>query len=111
MNFDEIIGLDKADPLAKKRLEFDLPTNTIYLDGNSLGALPKSVKSRVAEVVSQQCGNDLIKSWNSHSWIDLPVNVGEKIALIIGAATAKLFVQKGDAVCISFLTDDIAGGL
>jgi kynureninase len=92
MNFDEIITLDKADPLAKKRLEFDLPANTIYLDGNSLGALPKSVKSRVAEVVSQQWGNDLIKSWNSHNWIDLPIKVGEKIAPLIGAA-------QGQVVC------------
>ncbi|AGH46126.1 kynureninase [Paraglaciecola psychrophila] len=90
MNFDEIITLDKADPLAKKRLEFDLPANTIYLDGNSLGALPKSVKSRVAEVVSQQWGNDLIKSWNSHNWIDLPIKVGEKIAPLIGAAQGQV---------------------
>jgi kynureninase len=90
MNFDEIITLDKADPLAKKRLEFDLPANTIYLDGNSLGALPKVVKSRVAEVVSQQWGNDLIKSWNSHSWIDLPIKVGEKIAPIIGAGQGQV---------------------
>lgn len=92
MNFDEIIALDKVDPLAKKRLEFDLPADTVYLDGNSLGALPKSVKSRVAEVVRQQWGNDLIKSWNSHNWIDLPVQVGEKIAPMIGAA-------KGQVIC------------
>jgi kynureninase len=90
MNFDEIITLDKADPLAKKRLEFDLPADTIYLDGNSLGALPKSVKPRVAEVISQQWGNDLIKSWNSHNWIDLPIQVGEKIAPIIGAAQGQV---------------------
>jgi kynureninase len=90
MNFDEIIALDKADPLANKRLEFDLPVDTIYLDGNSLGALPKSVKSRVAEVVSRQWGNDLIKSWNSHNWIDLPIQVGEKIAPIIGAAQGQV---------------------
>lgn len=92
MNFDEIIALDKVDPLAKKRLEFDLPADTVYLDGNSLGALPKLVKSRVAEVVRQQWGNDLIKSWNSHNWIDLPVQVGEKIAPMIGAA-------KGQVIC------------
>ena len=60
MNFDEIIALDKMDPLAHKRLEFDLPANTVYLDGNSLGALPKSVKTRMAEAISQQWGNDLI---------------------------------------------------
>jgi kynureninase len=90
MNFEQIIALDKADPLAKKRLEFDLPANTIYLDGNSLGALPKSVKARVSEVVSQQWGNDLIKSWNSHSWIDLPIKVGEKIAPLIGAGQGQV---------------------
>jgi len=90
MNFDEIITLDKSDPLANKRLEFELPADTIYLDGNSLGALPKSVKSRVAEVVSQQWGTDLIKSWNSHNWIDLPIKVGEKIAPMIGAAQGQV---------------------
>ena len=90
MNFHEITALDKADPLAKKRFEFELPANTIYLDGNSLGALPKVVKSKVAEVVSQQWGNELIKSWNSHNWIDLPIKVGEKIAPIIGAAQGQV---------------------
>lgn len=90
MNYEDVIALDKADPLANKRLEFDLPENTIYLDGNSLGALPKSVKTRLAEVVGQQWGDDLIKSWNSHNWIDLPVSVGEKIAPIIGAAPGQV---------------------
>ena len=92
MNFNEIIALDKADKLAHKRDEFDLPADTIYLDGNSLGALPKAVKSRVAEVVSQQWGSHLIRSWNDHQWIDLPTQVGEKIAPIIGA-------DKGKVIC------------
>ena len=92
MNFNEIIALDKADTLAHKRDEFDLPADTIYLDGNSLGALPKAVKSRVAEVVSQQWGRHLIRSWNDHQWIDLPTQVGEKIAPIIGA-------DKGQVIC------------
>ena len=92
MNLDEIIALDKADPLAEKRLEFDLPENTIYLDGNSLGALPKAVKSKVAEVISQQWGNHLIKSWNSYHWIDLPTSVGEKIAPLVGA-------EQGQVIC------------
>ncbi|TMP68872.1 kynureninase [Pseudoalteromonas sp. S1609] len=92
MNFNEIVALDNADTLANKRDEFELPTDTIYLDGNSLGALPKAVKSRVAEVVSQQWGSHLIRSWNDHQWIDLPTQVGEKIAPIIGAA-------KGQVIC------------
>lgn len=90
MNFDDITALDKADPLAHKRNEFALPANTIYLDGNSLGALPKVVQSRVAEVVSQQWGEHLIRSWNDHQWIDLPTQVGEKIAPIIGAAAGQV---------------------
>ena len=90
MNYDEVTALDKADSLAPKRLEFDLPDNTIYLDGNSLGALPIAVKSKVADVVSQQWGSHLISSWNSHSWIDLPINVGEKIAPLIGAAQGQV---------------------
>ncbi|WP_299078443.1 kynureninase [uncultured Paraglaciecola sp.] len=90
MNLEDIIALDKADPLAHKRQEFELPANTIYLDGNSLGALPKAVKTTVAEVVTQQWGEDLIKSWNSHNWIDLPIKVGEKIAPLIGADSGQV---------------------
>ena len=92
MNFDDIVALDKADVLAGKRDEFDLPANTIYLDGNSLGALPKAVKTRVAQVVSEQWGSHLIRSWNDHQWIDLPTQVGEKIAPIIGA-------EKDQVIC------------
>ena len=90
MNFEDIKALDKTDPLADKRQLFALPANTIYLDGNSLGVLPKSVQSRVSAVVSQQWGNDLIKSWNTHNWIDLPITVGEKIAPLIGAAQGQV---------------------
>ena len=92
MNFDDITALDKADPLAKKRLEFDLPTNTVYLDGNSLGALPTAATSRIADVVSEQWGNHLIRSWNDHHWIDLPISVGNKIAPIVGA-------EPGQVIC------------
>ncbi len=83
--------LDKADPLQHKKSEFILPNNTVYMDGNSLGPLTKSSKNRVAEVVSQQWGADLIHSWNAHHWIDLPLSVGDKIAPIIGA-------QKGQVI-------------
>lgn len=92
MNQQDIQKLDRDDPLANKRQAFELPKDSIYLDGNSLGPLPKVVKSRVAEVVSQQWGQDLITSWNAHSWIDLPITVGEKIAPLIGAS-------KGQVIC------------
>ena len=88
----EIAALDAHDPLAHCRDEFLLPENTVYLDGNSLGPLSKRSQQRINEVVKNQWGEDLIKSWNSHSWIDLPFSVGEKIAPLIGAA-------KGQTVC------------
>lgn len=88
----DITALDANDPLAHCRDEFLLPENTVYLDGNSLGALSKRSQQRVNEVVQNQWGEDLIKSWNSHRWIDLPSRVGEKIAPLIGAA-------KGQTVC------------
>ncbi|WP_394805272.1 kynureninase [Kordiimonas aquimaris] len=77
--------MDAADPLRCKRAEFHVPEGVIYLDGNSLGLLPVSVKDRVAETVENEWGNSLIRAWNSHSWMDLPEKVGAKIAKLIGA--------------------------
>ena len=82
VQLDEI---DRNDPLAAKRDEFALPPNTVYLDGNSLGCLSIAARDRAREVVDLQWGRDLIKSWNQHGWIDLPVRIGEKIARLIGA--------------------------
>ena len=78
-------ALDRDDPLKAVRARFALPEGVIYLDGNSLGALPYAVLDRVDEVVSRQWGSDLIRSWNVHDWIDLPARVGAKIAPLIGA--------------------------
>ncbi|MGO4892393.1 kynureninase [Flavobacterium sp. W21_SRS_FM6] len=90
IDLQHIQNLDATDPLAHKKAEFDLPSGCVYLDGNSLGALPFAAKKRVAEVVSEQWGKDLIKSWNCHQWIDLPQKVGEKIAPLIGAAPGQV---------------------
>jgi kynureninase len=79
-------ALDRADPLARMRDAFALPDGVVYLDGNSLGALPRSVRERLRETVDVQWGRDLITSWNAHGWIDLPSRVGGKIARLIGAA-------------------------
>lgn len=83
---EQLEALDRNDPLAIKRNEFALPPNTVYLDGNSLGCLTIAARERAREVVELQWGRDLIKSWNLHGWIDLPINIGEKIARLIGAA-------------------------
>ena len=90
MKFQDVQELDRNDPLAGKRLEFALPDNIIYLDGNSLGALPWAAKQRSRQVLEQQWGRDLVTSWNSHHWIDLPTQVGEKIAPLLGAACGQV---------------------
>ncbi|MCB2088867.1 MAG: kynureninase [Sphingomonadaceae bacterium] len=82
---DEARRLDAADPLRECRDLFDLPEGVIYLDGNSLGALPKAAKARVAQVVAQEWGEGLIRSWNQADWIGAPQRVGGKIAPLIGA--------------------------
>ena len=92
MNFQDVQELDRNDPLADKRLEFALPDNIIYLDGNSLGALPLAAQKRSQQVMEQQWGRDLVTSWNTHHWIDLPTQVGEKIATLLGAA-------RGQVIC------------
>jgi kynureninase len=85
-----IKAMDAADPLAHKRAEFQLPAGKIYLDGNSLGALPLAVIDRLQATLLEQWGEDLISSWNKHGWIDLPQRVGEKIARHIGAAPGQV---------------------
>ena len=79
-------ALDQQDPLASRRALFDLPADVIYLDGNSLGALPKDVAARTATVVSTEWGQSLIRGWNTHDWIGMPARVGDKIGQLIGAA-------------------------
>ncbi|CAN5498034.1 kynureninase [soil metagenome] len=78
--------LDRADELAPLRARFDLPEGLVYLDGNSLGPLPRGVAERVAEVISTQWGRSLIRGWNDHGWMDLPARVGDRIGALIGAA-------------------------
>jgi kynureninase len=78
-------ALDAQDPLRGLRELFVLPAGVIYLDGNSLGALPRAAADRVARTVTQEWGEGLIRSWNSAGWFDLPQRLGDKIASLIGA--------------------------
>ncbi|MFM8750603.1 kynureninase [Rhabdaerophilum sp.] len=78
-------AMDRDDPLAPKRAAFLLPEGQIYLDGNSLGVLPRGVEERVVDLIRNQWGKDLIVSWNKHGWIDLPQKVGNRIARLVGA--------------------------
>ena len=78
-------AFDAQDPLAPLRHHFSLPPGVIYLDGNSLGVLPKAAPARIADVVAREWGTDLIQSWNTHRWFDLPQRLGNQLAPLIGA--------------------------
>ena len=91
--------LDAADALAPLRGEFLLPDGVIYLDGNSLGVLPKATPARIAQVVQHEWGNDLIRSWNTAGWIDLAQRIGDKIARLVGAGPGELIV--GDSTSVN----------
>ena len=77
--------LDLADPLTHCRDRFSLPEGVIYLDGNSLGALPKGVNERLHRAINEEWGVGLIRSWNDADWYPAPQRVGAKIAALIGA--------------------------
>jgi len=79
------VARDAADPLRALRDAFHLPRGAIYLDGNSLGPVPRSVPARIDRVLRQEWGADLIRSWNSAGWIELPARVGARIARLVGA--------------------------
>ncbi len=98
MTRDDALALDATDPLAALRDQFHLPAGVIYLDGNSLGVLPKTTAARVQQVVQQEWGEGLIRSWNSAGWITLPQRVGDKIARLVGAGPGELVVADSTSV-------------
>lgn len=82
---EHCIGLDHLDPVAEHRNAFALPDGVVYLDGNSLGALPSATSARLRDVIEGEWGRGLIDSWNEAGWIEAPRRVGAKIARLIGA--------------------------
>ncbi|HEY0626627.1 MAG TPA: kynureninase [Allosphingosinicella sp.] len=96
---EQIRALDEADPLAAFRDRFVLPDGVIYLDGNSLGALPKKAISRAGDTVLHEWGSALIRSWNDHGWIEAPQRIGRKIAALLGAKPNEVIVA--DSVTIN----------
>lgn len=77
--------LDRCDPLREFRQRFQLPDGTIYLDGNSLGALPVATLERLRHLIGVEWGQDLIRSWSIHDWLGAPGRIGDKIATLIGS--------------------------
>jgi kynureninase len=91
---------DRSDPLRAFRDRFFLPEGVIYLDGNSLGPLPRATPERIAAVVRQEWGESLIRGWNEHGWIDLAGRVGEKIGRLIGAEPGGTVVADSTSINI-----------
>jgi kynureninase len=89
---------DDKDPLRPLRGQFSLPAGVIYLDGNSLGVLPKTAAARVAEVVTQEWGQGLIRSWNTAGWFSLPQRMGDKIAKLIGADAGEVVATDSTSI-------------
>jgi kynureninase len=91
-------ALDAQDPLRALRDQFHLPEGTIYLDGNSLGVMPRSTPARVADVVTREWGTDLIQSWNKAGWFAMPQAVGDKIARLIGAGAGEVVATDSTSI-------------
>jgi kynureninase len=98
----DCLARDAADPLAPLREQFSLTRadaqGVIYLDGNSLGALPAATAARIAAVVEDEWGTGLIRSWNSAGWIDLGQRIANKIAPLIGAGPGEVIVADSTSV-------------
>ncbi len=95
---NQALALDTTDSLKDFRQQFILPEKIIYLDGNSLGSLPKRTPIYLQEIIQKQWGEDLIKSWNLHDWIHWPQTVGTKISRLIGAKSNEVLVADSTSI-------------
>ena len=95
---DDCVARDAADPLAAYRDEFVLPDGVIYLDGNSLGALPAHTAAHLQHVVAEEWGQGLIRSWNDAGWFDKPRTLGDRIGRLIGAGPGQVVVCDSTSV-------------
>ena len=100
MTREDAQHLDESDPLAGARDRFTVPEGLMYLDGNSLGALPAATPARIDELIRGEWGQDLIAGWNKHGWIDAPMRVAAKLAPIVGAQPSELLIADSTSVCL-----------
>ena len=100
MNLEDARQLDSADPLAFAREQFKLPDGIIYLEGDSLGALPAVAVEWLRHVTEREWGDDLIASWNAHDWIDAPTRIAAKLAPIVGAKPDELLIADSTSVSL-----------
>jgi kynureninase len=94
----DCLALDAHDPLRELRRLFTLPQGVIYLDGNSLGPLPAAAPARIAQAVTQEWGQGLIRSWNSAGWFELPRRLGDRIAALIGAGADEVVATDSTSI-------------
>jgi len=94
----DCLARDAADALAPLRDQFDLPPGVIYLDGNSLGARPKAALTRAQQVIAQEWGRDLIRSWNTAGWFEMPKRLGNLLAPLIGGQDGEVVVTDTTSV-------------
>ena len=104
----DCVARDRADSLAYARKRFSVPENVVYLDGNSLGALPVATISRLNETLQREWGEGLIRSWNNADWVTLPQRVGVAIAGLLGASADEIVAADSTSVNIFKL---LAGAL
>ena len=95
---EDCLALDADDPLAFARGRFVLPDGVIYLDGNSLGPLPRQTPDRLQSVMQVEWGRGLIRSWNSAGWIETPGQLGDRIARLIGAGPGEVVVTDSTSI-------------
>ncbi len=89
---DACVARDLSDPLRGLRDRFNIPGGMIYLDGNSLGPMPQAAASVLNRTIEQEWGHDLIRSWNSAGWFDMPVRLGDRVGALLGAAPGQTVV-------------------
>ncbi|MEH3038162.1 MAG: kynureninase [Sphingomonas adhaesiva] len=95
---DAAAALDAADPLRRFRDAFALREGLLYLDGNSLGALPRATAARIADTVTREWGEGLITSWVDADWVGAPRRIGDKIARLLGATPGEVIVADSTSV-------------
>lgn len=95
---DSLAAMDANDPLAHFKDKFFVPDGVLYFDGNSLGAVLKTVEGRIHEVITQEWGVGLIRSWNRAGWYEMPRRLGDKIARLIGANPGEVVVADSTSV-------------
>ncbi|WP_337057177.1 kynureninase [Pseudomonas sp. USHLN015] len=95
---DDFVRLDNEDGMSEFRARFDLPPNEIYLDGNSLGAMPAHVPARIDRVMREEWAHGLIRSWNDADWYPAPQRTGGKIARLIGAQAHEVIVADSTSI-------------